>query len=220
MLKDNNAVVVLVGLAVYMLFAILALGCGSGAFALSSDPHPGAWYPILFSLPAFVIGILFIQKHYENNCYRVAFIVVGSIAVLVMAIGGIIDGHYAQVAHEANHCYSFSNAYNHSFCCDIHSSRYTGDIASDACDIPSSQISTPHTCVCCEWNDDGKDLSDHFEWKVQFKDCGLIPMKYAGVLGASAAFNILSALSMLMSLLFTCFRCLDRQGMGKSRAGP
>jgi len=133
--------------------------------------------------------------------YRGVFIGVASLAILVLAIGGIVDGNFARIAHSSDECYSFNNMYNHTFCCDLKSPSYNGDILANACDANSKTFKGSKTCLCCKG-------PDHHEWKVRFGDCSDIPLKYAGVLGASAAFNILSAFALAFSLSFTCCKCL------------
>eukprot|EP00301_Raphidiophrys_heterophryoidea_P005764 c12387_g1_i1.p1 GENE.c12387_g1_i1~~c12387_g1_i1.p1 ORF type:complete len:219 (+),score=48.13 c12387_g1_i1:839-1495(+) len=198
MLKDNNAVAVAAGLGVYMFFAILALGCSGAAFHLTDKPRPGAWYPFIFGLPAFIIGLVYLHGKYDSKGHRIAFILVGILSVLVMFIGGVIDGNYARIANHSDQCFAFNGKYNQDYCCSLKSDSYSGSVPSDSCDAAASN---PTTCLCC------KGPSNQ-SWKVKFSDCSLIPLKFAGLLGASAAFNILSGFAMAFALSFSCCKCL------------
>lgn len=195
---------------------IIAMGIGAAAFDISLSPRPGAWYPIFLGIVSLCLGLAH-AKDSNNQCARIAFIIVGVFAVIVTVIGGLVDGGLSSFANSADVCFPYSGESSSDFrdtCCQYTQSLLEPNLyGNNDWDATFSTLgstcpaadSSSDSCLCCTY-DNKPSKTKGFEWHVK-GDCSLIKGRLRRDLSASFIANFIAAILLAVSLSISCCRC-------------
>eukprot|EP00301_Raphidiophrys_heterophryoidea_P024589 c8035_g1_i1.p1 GENE.c8035_g1_i1~~c8035_g1_i1.p1 ORF type:complete len:232 (-),score=39.55 c8035_g1_i1:170-865(-) len=201
-MMNRNAACILGFLIPYLILLIVAMGCGAAAYNVFILPHPGAWWPVLLGLPAFLLGMQY-TKSFNNDCLRVTFIIIGSFAVILAVIGGIVDSASSSLASAPNTCFPYNDnsVVGKQNCCVARQETMIADLF-----VCAAAEHDTNTCLCCYYDNADSSQTTAYSWKIH-GSCDQLTGNLSGVLAASATFNFISALLMIFALAISCCRC-------------
>lgn len=131
----------------------------------------------------------------------VAICILSIIAVILELVASINDGAYASIAKAVQTCATSLTTYTGS-----------GDYSLDAVQCwqyydSNANAYQTYDCMCVV-GQVGSNITDCFPFNIQSNNCNDVPGKYASILGAAAAFDVFSLLSIfVVSVLSCCSLC-------------
>eukprot|EP00299_Pterocystis_sp_00344_P002280 c1240_g1_i1.p1 GENE.c1240_g1_i1~~c1240_g1_i1.p1 ORF type:complete len:264 (-),score=61.94 c1240_g1_i1:38-793(-) len=190
------------------ILGILVFCIGAAAYSVSPKNGAGAWWAGLFTVISSILAIGGARSRH-NQCARVTFIVCVTLTLIITGVSFLYDASIVSIVRTVDFCdrrASDLQGVSRNDCCDPGNEQ--------SCFVNEQNPKPSHECICCytESERDNKYTGYVFDG---VDHCGDLRGKYARLLSATVALNVVNFLIML--IVGSCFCCchLTNNTMGE-----